>query len=65
VIRTEREESIVDAVNGKGQSHAEMAREMARLMSSGMLEELNQSRKLETYDAAKRIALPSWIKSKA
>lgn len=64
LIRTERERSICDAINRKHSSHLEMAREMAKLMHAGMLEEIGLGRSLTKYNAAKRASLPSWISTK-
>lgn len=64
LIRTEREQSICDAINRKHSSHLEMAREMAKLMHAGMLEEIGLGRSLTKYNAAKRASLPSWISTK-
>jgi hypothetical protein len=64
IVRTEREESILDAVRAKGDAHEEMSREMSRLMSKGMIEELGHGRKLESYQRTKAIELPTFFRKR-
>ena len=65
VVRTDREESIVETVRRKQEQHQEMQREMAGLMQSGMKEELGIcSTTLRAYEPSRTVRVPSWLVTK-
>lgn len=66
VVRTEREESIMDAVRRKTEQHQEMSREMAGMMQIGMAKELGLAKTstLQKYEPARSVAVPGWLQSK-
>ena len=65
VVRTDREESIVETVRRKQEQHQEMQREMAGRMQAGMKEELGiGSTTLRAYEPAKTVQLPKWLQTK-
>lgn len=66
IIRTEREESIMDAVRKKTEQHQEMCREMAGMMQAGMTEELGLSKTstLKSYRPDRNVAIPDWLQPK-
>lgn len=64
VVRTDREDSIVEAVRRKQQQHQEMQREMSGRMKDGMMEELGIGKTLRAYSPSKTVIIPSWLKTK-
>lgn len=64
VVRTEREGSIVEAVQEKERLHKEMQSEMAGMMREAMLSELGLREELERYVTTQTLTLPNWITKK-
>ena len=64
VVRTDREESIVEAVRRKQEQHQEMQREMSGRMKDGMLEELGIGKTLRAYSPSMNVKIPNWLTTK-
>ena len=64
VVRTDREESIVEAVRRKQEQHQEMQREMSGRMKDGMLEELGIGKTLRAYSPSMNVTIPNWLTTK-
>jgi hypothetical protein len=64
VVRTDREESIVEAVRRKQEQHQDMQREMSGRMKDGMLEELGIGKTLRAYSPSMNVKIPNWLTTK-
>jgi hypothetical protein len=65
VINSEAEQCIWRTVIGKQEAHQQMQSKMSAAMRASQMELVRGIRKVETYNAGERMALPSWLNAKA